>query len=193
MSPTIIIPPTVEPPDSSPEIVLDDRPTARVKDARVEPETPRTATAALPTTSGPWLPGPPRTRSGELLAVLRAPSDHPPDPVTARIDAWGEVFVARIDELGTTAARASRDNLEQDAAIGQLVGETAKLETRVGVIETDLAAVKSSSATTEKIVGAVLSRLSGIASPQVVAAVGTLLTIAAGALATYAKARGWLP
>lgn len=193
MAPTIIIPPDVNPPDSSPEVVLDDRPTSRVKDARAEPETPRMATAALPAVSGPELPGPVRTRSGELLAALRAPSDHPPDPVQARLDAWGEALVAVVEDAKSTAARASRENLEQDAALGALVASGAKLEKRVEALESDVATVKVAAVSTEKIVGAVLSRLSGIASPQVVAAVGTLLTILAGAVATYAKAKGWLP
>ena len=105
------------------------------KDARVEPETPL-----------PAPPGIPRTRSGELLLELR--SDIPPDPLQARLDKWGEIFVAKIDEkiseVKTTAhradevsGRASRDNADQNATIGRIVATQVEHGTKLETIQAE--------------------------------------------------------
>jgi hypothetical protein len=167
----------------SEEIILDDkRETPLVTDARREPET-----------EIPPAPPPPRTRSGELLAVLRAKSDAPPDPVQARLDAWGEVIFARLEEATTTAStastaakRASRENEDQNGAIGQALSSIEEVKTRVTALEEKGDVLQKTAALAVK-------KLSGLSSPKMSAALGTIATILAGALATYAKSKGWIP
>lgn len=165
------------------EIILDDRrDTPRVLDARREPPT-----------EIPPAPPAPRTRSGELLAVLRSTSDAPPDPALARIDAWGEAIFARIDEATTTASsassaakRASKENEDQNAAIGLAVSSIEEVKTRVTALEAKGDVLQETATLAVK-------KLSGLSSPQLSSALGALATIIAGALAAYAKAKGWIP
>lgn len=155
-----------------------DRETPMVRDPRAD----------LPTEPPP----PARTRSGELLAVIRAPSEHPQDPAVVRIDQWGEVLLARIEETATTAndaratsARASKDNVKQDAAIGVLVADM------VGV-KADVATIKSENATGVALAQLAVDKLSKAVSPQLATTIGTLVTIAVGALIAWAKGKGYL-
>jgi len=165
------------------EIILDDkRDTPRVTDARREPET-----------EIPPAPPAPRTRSGELLAVIRAKSDAPPDPVQARLDAWGEAIFARLDEATTTASsastaakRASKENEDQNAAIGRAVSSIDEVKVRVTALE-------EKGDVLQKTAELAVKKLSGLSSPKMSAALGTIATILAGALAAYAKGKGWIP
>jgi len=170
--------------DDTNEVILDDeKRTLPVRPIpREEPPTPL-----------PAPPGVPRTPSGELLLRLRAPSEAPPDPVQARLDLWGEAIVATVQEAKaeataatTHAARASKENLAQDAAITQIVTDVAE-------VKTDVATIKKENAQGLQLVQTVVSQLTAKWPAAAQAAATAIATAALGAFYAWAKAKGWLP
>lgn len=170
------------------EVILDDgKRTLPVRPIpREEPVTPLPAPPALP-----------RTRSsGELLLDLRAPSNAPPDPVVSRIDAWGEVFVAKIDEIGKTAkradetsGRASKDNEDQNAAIGLIRATQTEHGRKLDAIERE-------NALGVQLASGISAGVAQLTSkwPAAVQAVATaFVTAALAAAVAWARGKGWLP
>jgi hypothetical protein len=118
--------------------------------------------------------------------VLRATSEAPKDAYQARLDAWGETIMARIDEAQniakdahSRASRASLDNIEQDSLMGSMAA--------------DIAALREKHEAVNLVIETAVKKLSGLSSPQVATLIGTIATIAAGALAAFAKGKGWIP
>lgn len=170
--------------DETDEIVLDD--TKRTLPVRPIPR-------EEPVSPLPAPPLVPRTRSGELLLQLRAPSDAPPDPVQARLDMWGEAIVATVQEAKaeaatatTHAARASKENLAQDAAIAQIVTDVAE-------VKTDVATIKTENKQGLQLVQTVVAQLTAKWPAAAQAAATAFATAALGALYAWGKAKGWLP
>lgn len=137
-----------------------------------------------------------RRKSGEMLLNLRAPSDAPPDPIQVRLDQWGEVLLVRIEEAAisasaakATANRASKDNLDQNAAIGVIVGDVGAIKTAVDALKTDNALGAKFAGEAAK----AAEKMGKMLSPGVASLLGSALTILAGAVATWMRSKGWLP
>ncbi len=143
-----------------------------------------------------------RRKSGEMLLALRS-SDIPPDPIQARIDQWGEVFLVRIEETAVaasvakaTANRASRDNEDQNGAIGVIVSDVAVIKAETKANGAAIEALKADNALGAKLAGDAVDavkKLGGVLSPQVASFLSAGLTIAAGAVVTWMRSKGWLP
>lgn len=174
-----------------------DTPTPVVRDPRAEPVTVPPEMTALQKSEEL------RRKSGEMLLNLRAPSSAPPDPVQVRLDQWGELLLVRIEEAAisasaakATANRASKDNLDQNAAIGILVSDVGTIKSATEANGKAIDALKTDNALGAKFAAeaaTAVEKMGKMLSPGVASLLGSALTILAGAVATWMRSKGWLP